>query len=48
MNVLLVFGRDGNPMNGALDVVSSEQVESVASVDGKGPILGFDPLPFAT
>lgn len=47
VNVLLVLGRDGNPMDGALDIVSGEQTESVASVDGKGRVLGFDPLPLA-
>ena len=48
INVLLVFGRDGNPVDGAFDIVSGKQVEGVASVDGNGRILGFDPLPFAT
>ena len=46
--MLLVLGRDGNPMDGALDVVGGEQVESVTGVDGQGRILGFDPLPFST
>ena len=47
VNVLLVLGGDGNPVDGALDVVCGEQVESVTSVDGKGRILGFGPLPLA-
>lgn len=47
VNVLLVFWRDGNPMNGALDVISGEQAESVTDVDGKSRILRFDPLPLA-
>ena len=48
VNMLLVFGRDGNPMDGALDIVSGEQVENVTSVDSKGRILGFDPLPLVS
>jgi len=48
VNVLLVSGRDCNPMDGALDIVGGEQVESVTSVDSEGRILGFDPLPVAT
>ena len=35
-------------MDGTLDVVSGEQVESVTSVNSNSRILGFDPLPFAT
>lgn len=35
-------------MDGALDIVGGEQVESVTSVDSEGRILGFDPLPVAT
>lgn len=46
--MLLVFGRDSNPMDGALDVISGKKAESVASVNSKGCILGFDPLPLAT
>ena len=45
INVLRVFWRNRNPMDGALDIVSGEQVESVTSVDSEGRILGFDPLP---
>ena len=43
VNVLLVSRRDRNPMDGALDIVSGEQVESVTGVDSEGRILGFDP-----
>jgi len=48
VNVLLVFGRDGNPMDGAFDVVSGEQAECITSVDSDGRILRFEPLPFAS
>ena len=48
VDVLLVSGRDRNPMDGALDIVSGEKVESVTSVDSEGRILWFDPLPLAT
>ena len=48
VDMLLVFGRDGNPVDGALDIVGGEQVESITGVDSKGRILGFDPLPLAT
>lgn len=47
VDMLLVLGRDGNSVNGALDVVGGEQVEGVTGVDGEGRILGFDPLPLA-
>ena len=47
VDVLLVSGRDRNPMDGALDIVSGEKVESVTSVDSEGRILWFDPLPLA-
>jgi len=47
VDVLLVLGRDSDPMDGALDIVSSEETESVTSVDGEGRVLGFDPLPLA-
>jgi len=47
VNVLLVSGRNRNPMDGALDIVSGEQIESITSVDSEGRILGFDPLPLA-
>jgi len=32
-------------MDSALDIVGGEQVQSVTSVDSKGRVLGFDPLP---
>ena len=34
------------PMNGALDETTSQEREGIASVDGKGCILRFDPFPF--
>ena len=48
VDVLLVSWRDRDPMDGALDIVSGEQVKSVTSVDSEGRILWFDPLPLAT
>ena len=33
-------------MNGALDETTSQEREGIASVDGKGCILRFDPFPF--
>ena len=41
VSVLLILGRDGNPMDGALDVVSGEQAERVAGIDSKGRVLGL-------
>jgi hypothetical protein len=48
VNVLLVFWRDSDPMDGTVDMASSKQAESVTGVDGDGCVLGFDPLPFVS
>ena len=47
VNVLLVLGRDGNPVDRAFDIVGGKQVEGITSVDGNHCILGFNPLPLA-
>lgn len=48
VEVLLIFWRDNNSVNGTLDIASGEQVESVTSVDCESCILGLDPLPLVS
>ena len=45
--MLLVLGRDGNPVDCALHIVGGKQVQGITSVDGNHRILGFNPLPLA-
>lgn len=44
----LIRGRGGYPVNRALDVVSRQEAQGVAAVDGECAGLGLRPLPFTS
>ena len=41
------IGREDTPVNGALDITTSQERECVGCVDSESRILRFDPFPFS-
>lgn len=46
--MLLILRRHGDPMNRTLHIVSGQERESVAGVDGQRSVLRFSPFPFVS
>lgn len=44
----LIRRRGGYAVNGALDMVSRQEAQGIAAIDGEGARLGLRPFPFTS